>query len=308
MAKPTKPRWADGDPSYVIEPSAGKKDTGWLSTEKPPFQYMNWLHKMNHDWTEWFEANCWSKQDLTLYSSAPISWDGASIVFGSNIQIFLRYESGARRVNQISAGTIALADGQCVVAKFDYTNATPATLVLEGTYGNLGPNEYCVVAESSLTLTDEENERILFRRRGTLLEVVPLGLLIPAPACFNFGSGVFGPDTRHGGAVQTTDATPTPIIAIPLAEGEVVTVEAMVTARKSDGAARESMKVIASFYRNAGGDVTINGASACPFAEPGTYDAEWVANTGDQTVDLQVTGAGGVTLNWTASAVALKAS
>ena len=308
MAKPTKPRWADGDASYVIEPAAGKKTTGWLSTEKPPFQYMNWVHKMTHDWIVWFESNYWSKQDITLMSDSPVSWDGADIDLADDLEIVLRYETADRRINKIAAGTLSLANGECLVAKFDYTNPSPATLALEAVYANLGANEYCIVAEASLTLSDEETERIIFRRRGALLEIVPLGLLVQPASYSNLGSGLTGPETYHGGAVGTTDATVTPIVSIPVAVAEAFTIEATITAQRNDESERASWTLIGSFYRLTAGNVLQNGGTIMPFSadSSGLYAVDLVPDAGTQTIQLQVTGVIATNIEWTASVKALK--
>ena len=60
MAKPTsKPDWTVGNPSFgtvTVEPSAGKKQTGWTASERPPFQFMNWLFWNINDWIDYFET------------------------------------------------------------------------------------------------------------------------------------------------------------------------------------------------------------------------------------------------------------
>jgi hypothetical protein len=69
MAKPTKyPDWAvntDGtdhdviDPTSlqnnVVEPTAGKKLTGWTYTEKPPRNIFNWLARITTQWIRWID-------------------------------------------------------------------------------------------------------------------------------------------------------------------------------------------------------------------------------------------------------------
>jgi len=88
MAKPTKPRWADANPSFAVEPSEGKKDTGWLSGEKPPFQYMNWLFLKVKAWIDWFENKIQSSsENVTMRSDNPVYWDGAALTFGSAIEL-----------------------------------------------------------------------------------------------------------------------------------------------------------------------------------------------------------------------------
>lgn len=60
MAKPTsKINWTTGNPSFgtvTVEPSAGKKQTGWTASERPPFQVMNWLFFNILEWLNHFEA------------------------------------------------------------------------------------------------------------------------------------------------------------------------------------------------------------------------------------------------------------
>lgn len=54
MAKPTHLDWEGTN--GVIEPSAGKKGTGWASAEKPAFQYMNWIHSISDQWHKYLDA------------------------------------------------------------------------------------------------------------------------------------------------------------------------------------------------------------------------------------------------------------
>ncbi len=57
MAKPTtKPEWIpDSDPSKIEAPSASKQNTGWLSGEKPPYQFFNWFWNLVSKWIEYLE-------------------------------------------------------------------------------------------------------------------------------------------------------------------------------------------------------------------------------------------------------------
>lgn len=55
-AKPAStPRWADGGSAEVTEPASGKKDIGWLSAERPPAQYFNWLFNLIYQWMEYLD-------------------------------------------------------------------------------------------------------------------------------------------------------------------------------------------------------------------------------------------------------------
>lgn len=53
-AKPSKPPLWATNPGTVIEPTDPKKQSGWAA-EKPPFQYMNWIHNTNYLWQQYFE-------------------------------------------------------------------------------------------------------------------------------------------------------------------------------------------------------------------------------------------------------------
>ena len=183
-AKPTKPRWADGNASYATEPSSGKKDTGWLSGEKPPFQYMNWLFLKNNEWITFFENQTAALSFVSIESNDPATWNGSSLTFSSDMVFRFREEAGALRINKIAAGSISLTDGQVVVARFDRTNASPVTLSLQATYASMVEGEYGVFAESSLDLNNIDLETILFARRDfthgdlgaeQVLQVVPYG-------------------------------------------------------------------------------------------------------------------------------------
>lgn len=178
MAKPTKPLWAYDNPSEsVIEPSTGLKQTGWLSGQKPPRQYMNWIHYQTKGWIDWLEAKTESNSPTMLRSAATLAWNGATITFAQPIKISFRVE-GAEQVNQISnsASPIALSDGQVLVIYRDKTNSSPVSLSA-GTYASLAAGQYAIVAESSLDSDSAQYETIIFRRAGSTLEVVPQGLI-----------------------------------------------------------------------------------------------------------------------------------
>jgi len=54
MAKPTSyPEWCS-DEVGIVEPGEAKKDLGWISGEKPPFQYFNWLLNLIYKWVKFF--------------------------------------------------------------------------------------------------------------------------------------------------------------------------------------------------------------------------------------------------------------
>lgn len=60
MAKPTsKPNWTVGNPDFAtvtVEPSAAKKEAGWLPDERPSREFMNWLFNNLGEWVDYFET------------------------------------------------------------------------------------------------------------------------------------------------------------------------------------------------------------------------------------------------------------
>lgn len=60
MAKPTsKIAWTKGNPDQAtisVEPSAAKKEQGWLPDERPSREFMNWLFQNLDEWTEYFDG------------------------------------------------------------------------------------------------------------------------------------------------------------------------------------------------------------------------------------------------------------
>lgn len=55
LSKPAeKPEWASGGGADVLTPTIGKQAIGWIS-EKPPYQWFNWLSKFTYLWINYFE-------------------------------------------------------------------------------------------------------------------------------------------------------------------------------------------------------------------------------------------------------------
>lgn len=164
MTKPIKPQWADGDPSYVIEPTSGKKSLGWLSGEKPPFQYANWLHFQTKLWIDWFESKVASSDRITLKSDNA-TWDGGSLVLGEDLLFYFRNEAGDFRINRIPAGALSFAADHALVVRLDRTNASPVTLALQGTYASLADGEYGIFNLASLNLNNDDSEIVVMMRK-----------------------------------------------------------------------------------------------------------------------------------------------
>ena len=185
MAQPTLPTWADGDPSYVIEPGSAKKTVGWLSGEKPPYQYMNWIHNATSTYLTYLEDKILSNAPAMVRSSSAASWNGSTLTLTDPLDISFRVEDG-EQLNRLAAGSYAFSDGQVLVVKKDLTNASPVTLG-SGSYGSLAEGDYVIVTETSLTGDDWENETIVLRRKGSDLENVLSGEIYESGASIDWG-------------------------------------------------------------------------------------------------------------------------
>jgi len=187
MSKPQKPTWAYGDPSYTITPSAGKQAIGWLPGEKPPYQYMNWIHLKSGEWLTYLENKTETISPTMVRSNSTLSWNGSTITYTQPIDISFRVTTG-EQINRIgvSASPITLLDGQVLVFIKDKTNASPVTLAA-GTYSSLIAGQYAILNESTLTAVNQENEIILFRRRGSNLEIPINGLVYPSGSTISLG-------------------------------------------------------------------------------------------------------------------------
>lgn len=103
----------------------------------------------------------------------------------------------------------------------------------------------------------------------------------------------------HG--VDTANATPVDLASIAVAEEETWHVEAGVVGRKSDGSQHASYHLQGLFYRNAGGNVTQSGSTVVSEIESdATWDADFIADTANQTIDLRVTGVAATSIAWKA--------
>lgn len=199
MAEPSKyPEWTSNNPGQIIEPDAAKKQAGWAAGERPPNQYMNWLQNLEYLWAKLLNEKTKNIEPIQLRSAATAAWNGATLTFAQPIEIVFRNGNSPTRINKIlAAGSpIALADGQVVVVNRDRSAASPVTLTLQAVYANLTAGQYAIVAESSLTSTNQENEMVLFRRNGTDLEVPMLGIKYPTGTTITFGEPFPGAHTH----------------------------------------------------------------------------------------------------------------
>jgi hypothetical protein len=275
MSKPQKPTWGYGDPSYAITPSAGKQAVGWLPGEKPPYQYMNWIHLKSGEWLTYLENKTETISPIMVRSNSTLSWNGSTITYTQPIDISFRVTTG-EQINRIgvSASPITLLDGQVLVFIKDKTNASPVTLAA-GTYGTLIAGQYAILNESTLTAVNQENEVILFRRRGSNLEVPISGQIYPTGSVITLGQSYVGL-----GALATAGFLPPVGSIIPFydyngaltfdtaywsyCDGSTVTI--LGTPRQTpDGSGR----YLVGFGSDGGGDIDTAGWTTTPVGQAG---------------------------------------
>jgi hypothetical protein len=102
--------------------------------------------------------------------------------------------------------------------------------------------------------------------------------------------------------IQTTDATEATIASVAVASGQTVRVEAWITGNMSSGTKTGSWHLAALFKRVGTGNVALVGvpqdvASFSDATVSWAVDVE--ADTTNQTIDFNVTGAAGETVKWT---------
>ena len=104
-------------------------------------------------------------------------------------------------------------------------------------------------------------------------------------------------------AIQTTDATTTDIATINLSTGEMVWIKAYVGGAKSDHSEAIGVEIFACARRQSAGNVVLLGANVSNIIEDstGSPTVAIVADTGNQTIDIRVTGIAATTYNWVCS-------
>jgi len=73
-----KPRWASS--GEIVEPSEGKKDLGWVATEKPAHQFFNWLLNSAGAWISNFSGVAAKYTGVDQFISAGEAGDIGTIV------------------------------------------------------------------------------------------------------------------------------------------------------------------------------------------------------------------------------------
>ena len=101
----------------VVEPTAGKKDTGWNEGERPPRETFNWLHRITNDWIEWFDQELGAGALTGNFQELPALHSGLNFfVSGGIVQ-----RGGVQLVENQTATLLADDD-----VNYVYWNATAA--------------------------------------------------------------------------------------------------------------------------------------------------------------------------------------
>lgn len=161
------PRWAT-DPDNplidIVEPSEAEKDEGWNKYQKPPYNTFNWLQKQTYDWLDYLAVVTKFPRGVQLWSAHPFTFTAAGALDTTyNLQIKF-HDAGELKTNFIAATDtpFTIPNGSVVVFRPDFSSGA-TQLIQQAVYANLDVGEYAIVAESSLTDTNND-EIVLFRR------------------------------------------------------------------------------------------------------------------------------------------------
>lgn len=93
MSKPDHIKWVtDDDAAKISDPGTTKKLAGWIYTERPPFQFLNWLFNRAHKWFMglqggYFDIVVGSSTQVTNLEATHVAadLDDALVVAGSKV-------------------------------------------------------------------------------------------------------------------------------------------------------------------------------------------------------------------------------
>lgn len=220
MTEPTAYNWgstktADADFFRLSGIDSSLYTVGYAYQEKPAQQDHNTLFRNNYLWQQYLKNRIESQKPQMLYSSGTATWNGSTgaLVLSANLDLIFRtYDAVTPNygefINRIASGTITLADGECLVVFRDNEGSAGSPSVLSAVaYASLAAGNYAIVASTSLTATNYENETIVFRRRGTNLECVLNGLIYPTGSTISFGQSAVSASTFSGTLAATNGGT-----------------------------------------------------------------------------------------------------
>lgn len=182
MTLPINISW-DTTNANIAQPDAGHISIGWIPVEKPAVQHHNWLFQNGYLWRDWFLARIQADQPQT-FNSVNIGWDGASVITLNNtLKNYFRNGAGVSYENDLPASTYSLSNGQILVYRQNRSASSPVTLT-SGTQP-LSIGKYTIINESALTLTNDQDQIILFRNNSGNLEIPVTGQVIYGAMNFN---------------------------------------------------------------------------------------------------------------------------
>lgn len=212
----------------------------------------------------------------TTDSGNAVPAGGVLNVLGTTGQITT---AGAGNTITLALASSPVFGGTITAATFATSNATDNLLI----------NANNIVASGSDT-----NVNIVFTTQGT-------GTLVFR----GLTSGFTDSEWITGQAdLQTTNATPTPIISIPIAVDEMVTLTVICNGFVSNFVNCLGGQLIATAYRPTAGNVTLVGAATGSINYTDlvdTTDITIAVNVGTQSLNVLCTGVAGQTFNWVAT-------
>jgi hypothetical protein len=136
MAKPTsKPEWTVGNPDFgtvTVEPSAAKKEAGWLPDERPPREFMNWLFNNMGEWIDFFEAEIDNFSGQSVIYDAFVGGGGTH----ADINALMADPDIATKKNILIVSTLAVDDTQIInQAGMNFTFQANAGITKNGPTG-----------------------------------------------------------------------------------------------------------------------------------------------------------------------------
>ena len=147
MAKPTTvPDWiSDDDAAKIDTPSASKQAEGWLSGEKPPFQYFNWFWNAISKWIKWWdartpeyniaidlEANEGDYETLVAYlADSPASGDRVRINIDQTLTVKMTIPAGIKLMTQKGVKIACATNLATALLEFGDTCETQGEFIIE---------------------------------------------------------------------------------------------------------------------------------------------------------------------------------
>lgn len=203
-------KFSEGNPSIGQEATVVSAD--WLNDtvqeELCQFVEAQGITLNKSDNTQFQQAMAVFAGQLTgvqMKSLTPLRWDGAKIYFDNNVDIMYRSGAGTyftsvlQTTSPPSTGEISLSDGEVVVMRKDNSATSPDNLAYNANYASMVAGEWAIVAASSLSQSNMQDEIVLFWRHDEapayhygvdqkILDVVPYGHHIYHESKFNLGS------------------------------------------------------------------------------------------------------------------------